>query len=123
MKIRTRVLACAALLLAWNSPHAQDELPAVGSGSGGAPARETPPPPAPPSGGGTTIIGERESPIGLFITPWKESTAEEGMDRPARLLEEKLGVLDKTVFVRQIEYHKALSEALEAKGVVTPVDR
>lgn len=121
MKNRTRVLACAALLLTGNTLHAQDELPAVGGGRG--PAREATAPAAPPSGGGTTIIGERESPIGLFITPWKESTAEEGMDRPARLLEEKLGALDKTVFVRQVEYHKALSEALQVKGVVTPVDR
>ena len=105
------------LLLALAGPAAaQDELPAVGA--------------MPPSatrsaadGAGTTIIGERESPIGLYIMPWRESLPESGMDRPARLLQEELLPVDEQVFVRQIEYHNALSGALKRKGIVTPGER
>lgn len=69
---------------------------------------------------GTTIVGERESPIGLFITPWRNSLAEQDLDRPARLLQENLMFIDEKVFVRQIEYYEALSGALRQKNVVTP---
>ena len=89
----------------------------------------TPPEPTPKTGApkgpsaGTTIIGERESPIGLYIMPWRESRPEQDMDRPARLLQEKLLPLDEDVFVRQIEYAQALSGALKSKGLVTPQDK
>lgn len=69
---------------------------------------------------GTTIVGERESPIGLFITPWRNSLAEQDLDRPARLLQENLMFIDEDVFVRQIEYYEALSGALAQKNAVTP---
>jgi hypothetical protein len=45
------------------------------------------------------------------------------MDRPARLLQEKLLPVDEQVFIRQIEYHNALSGALKQKGLVTPGGR
>lgn len=92
---------------------AQDEMPAVGTAAPAARQVQDP-------GVGTTIVGERESPIGLYITPWRESRAEEGVDRPARLLQEKLTMIDETVFLRQIEYYNALSGALKSKGKVTP---
>lgn len=69
---------------------------------------------------GTTIVGERESPIGLFITPWRNASAEQDIDRPARLLQEELLPIDEQVFVRQVEYYEALSGALRRKNVVTP---
>lgn len=97
---------------------AQDEMPAVG----GMPQQAEREPPG-PGGTGTTIVGERESPIGLYIMPWREARPEEGMDRPARLLQEKLLPLDEDVFVRQIEYYNALSNALKQKGAVTPAGR
>jgi hypothetical protein len=103
---------CLGLLLSTALP-AQDEMPAVGNA---APSRTTIQDP----GIGTTIVGERESPIGLYIMPWRESRAEEGVDRPARLLQEKITMIDETVFLRQIEYHNALSGALKSKGRVTP---
>ena len=60
-------------------------------------------------GPGTTIFGENESPIGLYITPWKNAYAERGMDRPARFLEEELLPVDQQVFHRQIEYYDTIA--------------
>jgi hypothetical protein len=71
-------------------------------------------------GAGTTVVGERESPIGLYIMPWRQSEAQGGLDRPARLLDEALRPLDPEVFRRQVEYHRALSEHLEKTGRATP---
>lgn len=110
----TRILLPTLLLALANPAGAQNELPAVGT----APLSTTPAAEA-----GTTIIGERESPIGLYIMPWRESAPESGMDRPARLLQEKLMPVDEQVFVRQLEYYNALSGALKRKGVVTPGER
>lgn len=91
---------------------AQHEMPAIGTDVPVRAARD----PAP----GTTIIGQRESPIGLYITPWRDAKAEAGIDRPARLLQEQIGLLDKAVFLRQTEYYNALSSTLKSKGAVTP---
>lgn len=64
-----------------------------------------------PAEAGTTIVGERESPIGLYITPWLDAAAEPDIDRPARLLEERIEMLDEAVFMRRVEYHHALDKA------------
>lgn len=64
---------------------------------------------------GTTIVGERESPIGLYITPWRNAYSEQDIDRPARLLQVDVAPIDRTVFARQVEYYSALTEAAEAK--------
>jgi hypothetical protein len=69
---------------------------------------------------GTDIVGERESPIGLYITPWKDSGAEDALERPARLLVEELVPIDEDVFIRTLEYYEALSGALRDKQAVTP---
>lgn len=74
--------------------------------------------PAPGEAGGTTgsnIIGERESPIGLYITPWRDAYAEQDIGRPARLLQVDMSPIDRDVFARQVEYHKALTAASDAK--------
>ena len=121
-----RLLACLVLLpasQAWaqdESPAIKDfdEQPAVTTEPAEKPARPAQPPTA-----GTTVIGEQESPIGLYIMPWRNSAATGGLDRPARLLDEALLPLDKDVFRRQVEYHRALSEHLEKQGLVTPVER
>lgn len=110
------------LVLALSAPAAaQDEMPAIGGQP--PPAQETPAQPSKGPGIGTTIVGERESPIGLYITPWRNAYAEADIDRPARLLQEPLLPIDEDVFLRQVEYHRALSGALEAKGVNTPQGR
>ena len=77
-------------------------------------------PAAPVPGAGTTVVGEREAPIGLYIMPWRQSSAEGGLDRPARLLDEALMPLDPEVFRRQVEYHRALTEHLKSQGRATP---
>jgi hypothetical protein len=69
---------------------------------------------------GTDVVGERESPIGLYITPWKDSGAEQALERPARLLTEELVPIDEDVFIRTLEYYEALSGALRDKNAVTP---
>jgi hypothetical protein len=69
-----------------------------------------------PSSSGTTIVGERESPIGLYIMPWRNSGAEQGIDRPARLLEEEALPLDPGTFRRQLDYYSALTAHKQAVG-------
>ncbi|MGQ0697314.1 MAG: hypothetical protein ACT4PZ_03620 [Panacagrimonas sp.] len=68
---------------------------------------------------GTTIVGERESPIGLYITPWRNAYAEQDIDRPARLLRVDMSLVDRDVFARQVEYYDALTEAALAKQAPT----
>lgn len=58
---------------------------------------------------GTTIVGDQESPIGLYITPWKDDYAERGLDRPARLVDEAMEPIDPATFRRQIEYYETIT--------------
>ena len=69
---------------------------------------------------GTTIIGDRESPIGLYITPWRNAAPESELDRPARFLEEQLLPIDADVFRRQIEYYNTISDHLRLRNNSTP---
>lgn len=115
-------LLAAWPVLAW----AQDEMPAV-SDELPAVTTDVPPTPAPEAqdgpvvqAPGMAIIGDQESPLGLYIMPWRQSAAATGLDRPARLLDDALMPLDPDVFRRQVEYHRALSEHLEKQGRVTP---
>lgn len=123
------LLAAATAAWAQNESPALDDLPAVQTDipeptRPAAPSADTPiaPTEAPQSlpGAGTTVVGEREAPIGLYIMPWRQSQAEAGLDKPARLLDEALLPLDPEVFRRQVEYHRALSEHLEKTGRATP---
>jgi hypothetical protein len=57
---------------------------------------------------GTTIIGEKESAIGLYITPWQEE-APNDMDRPPRLLDESLEPIDGRSFQSQVESYDTIS--------------
>jgi hypothetical protein len=105
------------------NPAPNDDQPAVSTSIGAAPVLQTEPSARPSSAagkaggtnGGTNIIGERESPIGLYITPWRNATAEVDIDRPARLLSVQLEPLDRRVFARQVEYYEALTAAQKAK--------
>ena len=58
---------------------------------------------------GLTIVGDKESPIGLFITPWKNAYADKRLDRPALLLDEVPLPLDPDVFRRQISYYEVIA--------------
>ncbi len=65
---------------------------------------------------GTTVLGERESPIGLYITPWRRAAPEAGIDRPARLLDQPLEPIDREVYRRQVEYNEKLTQARAAEA-------
>ncbi len=64
--------------------------------------------------GGTTIIGDRELPIGLYISPWRSATPEGDIDRPSRYVSVGQDPLDAEVFERQIEYYEALDAYLRS---------
>jgi hypothetical protein len=120
-------LPATAALAQNESPALPDDMPSVQTDvpeQAPRPSADTPiaPTAAPQAlpGAGTTVVGEREAPIGLYIMPWRQSQAEGGLDRPARLLDEQLMPLDPEVFRRQVEYHRALSEHLEKTGRATP---
>lgn len=58
---------------------------------------------------GTTIVGDQETPIGLYITPWKNDYAEHGLDRPARFVDIDTTPIDPDVFHRRVEYYDVIS--------------
>lgn len=59
--------------------------------------------------------GPRESPIGLYIIPWRGSAPSPQMDRPARLLDQREAPVDPLQFSRYIEYYEALSRHRAAR--------
>ncbi|MES2682061.1 MAG: hypothetical protein V4650_00940 [Pseudomonadota bacterium] len=69
---------------------------------------------------GTTVVGDRESPIGLYITPWRNDTPEAALDRPARFLEEQLLPIDADVFRRQIEYYNTITDHQRVRAGAVP---
>lgn len=113
MRTTAAITFLLAVGLAPSAP-AQDEAPAVDTAKTyAAPAGQTPRTATSSPGGGdelgTTIIGERESPLGLYIMPWRNADPEEGIDRPARLLDVEPRPIDPATFRRQLDYHGALS--------------
>lgn len=60
---------------------------------------------------GTRIIGDRELPIGLYISPWRSADPEQGIDRPSRYLDVGTRPLDPEEFRREAEYLNALDAA------------
>ena len=56
--------------------------------------------------GRTEITGNQELPKVLYIVPWKKSEAGELVGKPVNtLLEEVLAPIDRTEFVRQVDYY------------------
>ena len=64
---------------------------------------------------GTTIVGDRESPIGLYLTPWKNEYAQRGMDRPAQIVQEQMEPIDPGVFRRQNSYYDTITAYRQAE--------
>jgi hypothetical protein len=90
-------------------------------GAGPAPAPAKPGAPAAAGDTGTNVFGDDESPLGLDITPWKENSAQSGLDRPARLLEESPARVDPDVFERRIDYYDTITAyRKEAIGGAAP---
>jgi hypothetical protein len=108
-------IALCALLATMLSTEAlaQKRKPAAKQQPAAAPAVDDADKPS--ADAGTTIVGEQESPIGLYITPWKDEYAERGLDRPARLLDEELLPIDKATFGRQVEYFDKIDKYRKAK--------
>jgi hypothetical protein len=66
----------------------------------------------PPAGDiqpGITIFGEKDSPIGLFITPWKNAYADKQLSRPTLHLDEAAQPLDPDTFRRQLAYGRTIA--------------
>ncbi|HWU69377.1 MAG TPA: hypothetical protein VN046_10890 [Stenotrophobium sp.] len=94
-----------------------DEMPALDTQASSGDAAKNPADDKRAGEAGTTIVGDNsESPIGLYITPWRSSHAEKGIDRPARLLQEQMLPIDEAVFKRQVQYYEALTAAAEKKA-------
>lgn len=114
-------LLCLALfaaplaLMAQTAPAGPATKPAAALAGDEKPAVNTAPREDLRDESGTTIVGERESPIGLYITPWRNAYSEQDIDRPPRLLQVDMSPIDKVVFARQIEYYDALTEASRSK--------
>lgn len=64
---------------------------------------------------GTTLIGDRESPLGLYLTPWKNEYAERGMDRPPQNLQEAVAPVDPKVLDRQRDYYDTIVNYRQAE--------
>lgn len=79
---------------ATESPSDSGQQPAVDTGSAGP---------------GTSVIGDTESPIGLYIIPWRSTSPTPQLDRPARFVDATEEPVDETQFRRFVEYHDALT--------------
>lgn len=58
--------------------------------------------------GGTTIVGEQESAMGLYLTPWKDEYAT-GMDQAPALFDAGATPIASRSLRRQTEYRDAVS--------------
>ena len=59
-------------------------------------------------GPGTTIVGERDSDLGLYLTPWKEEHAD-NIDPPPSLLDEQPQTVNPRGFARQVRDASTIS--------------
>ena len=64
--------------------------------------------------GRTEITGNQELPKVLYIVPWQKSEAGELVGKPVNtLLEEVLAPIDRTEFIRQVDYYSDLYDEKE----------
>lgn len=102
-QVLTAIAGAAMLYAAIGNPahaadHKETSTPKVEVPKGGDSARM-----------GLTIVGDRETPLGLFITPWKNAYPPQREDRPALFLDETARPLDADQFQRQSNYDEAFS--------------
>jgi len=121
----TAVFVAGAALAQEAAPTVQAPPPSITSSSDDTgPLSVAPPDNATPSpsaatastGGesGTTVVGDKEAPIGLYITPWKDGYAEHGLDRPARFVDVDTSPIDPDTFQRRINYYNVITDYREA---------
>ena len=102
MLIRTRHLAILFLLLpppvlaAEATPEGEPAALAAGQGGDGEPHVVS----------GMSITGNNETPKSIYIVPWK--TSEIGLETrlTSSLLNEDMAPVDKTVFMRELDFYK-----------------
>lgn len=63
---------------------------------------------------GTTIVGERDTAVGLYLTPWREEAASD-IDRPPRLYEPPLRALEAEAFARDVEVRESIEAYRRAR--------
>ncbi|MGH8444387.1 MAG: hypothetical protein ACREVL_03920 [Solimonas sp.] len=68
-------------------------LPAAAGAAGDVPAGAS---------GGTTIVGERETAVGLYLMPWQEE-APSDIDRPPQFFDQPQQAIDATAFHARVE--------------------
>ncbi|MDB5985756.1 MAG: hypothetical protein JWR16_809 [Nevskia sp.] len=115
-------LSAASAIAQGPSPTVQAPPPSITSSSDDAGPISVAPPdtPAQPSAAvaegesGTTVVGDKEAPIGLYITPWKDGYAEHGLDRPARFVDVDTSPIDPDTFQRRINYYNVITDYREA---------
>jgi hypothetical protein len=54
---------------------------------------------------GTTIVGDRESALGLVLTPWKDEERAPDLDRPPAMQDASAEALDDAAFARTTRYY------------------
>lgn len=55
---------------------------------------------------GMSILGNNETPKSLYIVPWKTSEAGKEVSFTSSILNEELRPVDKSDFIRRIEFYK-----------------
>ena len=56
---------------------------------------------------GISIVGNKEAPKSLFIVPWKSSELGVETGLTSKLLDEKMQVVDKEVFERELDFYSS----------------
>lgn len=55
---------------------------------------------------GTTIMGDRDSALGLVLAPWKDETPAADLDRPPVMQDPGSAALDEAAFARTTRYYE-----------------
>lgn len=59
---------------------------------------------------GISIVGNKEAPKSLFIVPWKSSELGVETSLASKLLNEKMKVVDKDVFERELDFYSITAD-------------
>lgn len=55
---------------------------------------------------GMSIVGNDETPKSLYIVPWKDSKVGKEVKFTSSMLNEELGPVDKSDFIRELDFYK-----------------
>ena len=97
MSSRIFILVAASAFLVGGAAVAEDK----GSSARGGGSQVEP---------GITIYGEKESPVGLFITPWRNAYADSRLTQPKQPLNDAAQPLDAETLHKQVTYDRVIDE-------------